>query len=98
MMGEALAERAIGRALAAGKEGSREALPHLTRSVEICNEIGAKFELVRSLLVQGAAYADCGDRTEAATALGKAKTMARECQLEREESIAQDLLAKLTLS
>jgi predicted ATPase/class 3 adenylate cyclase len=95
MMGEALAERAIGRALAAGPEGSQEALPHLVRSVEICEKIGAKFELVRSLLAQGAAYAACDDRTQAATTLNKAKTMARECQLEREQSIAQDLLGKL---
>jgi class 3 adenylate cyclase/tetratricopeptide (TPR) repeat protein len=96
MIGEALAERAIGRALAAGKEGPREALSHLTRSVKICEEIGAKFELVRSLLAEGAAHAACDNRTEAATALTKAKAMAHECQLEREESIAQDLLAKLS--
>ena len=97
MIGEALAERAIGRALAAGKEGPREALSHLTRSVELCEEIGAKFELTRSLLAQGAAHAACDNRTEAATALTKAQTMARECQLDQEESIAQDLLAKLRL-
>jgi class 3 adenylate cyclase/tetratricopeptide (TPR) repeat protein len=97
MIGEALAERAIGRALAAGKEGPREALSHLTRSVQLCEEIGAKFELTRSLLAQGAAHAACDNRTEAATALTKAQTMARECQLDQEESIAQDLLAKLRL-
>jgi chromosome condensin MukBEF MukE localization factor len=97
MIGEALAERAIGRALAAGKEGPREALSHLTRSVELCEEIGAKFELTRSLLAQGAAHATCDNRTEAATALTRAKAMARECQLDREESIAQDLLEKLRL-
>ena len=38
MIGEALAERAIGRALAAGREGPQEALLHLTRSVEICEK------------------------------------------------------------
>jgi hypothetical protein len=98
MIGEALAERAIGRALAVGKEGPREALSHLTRSVKICEEIGAKFELVRSLLAEGAAHAACDSQTEAATALTKAKTTARECQLEREELIAQDLIAKLRLA
>ena len=97
MIGEALAERAIGRALAAGKEGPQEALLHLTRSVEICEEIGAKFELARSLLALGAVHLACENRTEAATALTKARAMAQECQLEQEESIAQDLLAKLRL-
>lgn len=95
LIGEALAERAIGRALAVGEESQQEALLHLTRSVGICEEIGARFELVRSLLAQGAAYLGCDNRTEAATTLTKAQAMARECQLEREESIAQDLLARL---
>jgi hypothetical protein len=53
---------------------------------------------VRSLLAQGTGYATCDDRAEAATALAKAQTMARECQLEPEEAIARDLLAKLKLA
>ena len=97
MIGEALAERAIGRALAAGKEGPQEALPHLIRSMQICEEIGAKFELARSLLALGAVHLACANRAEAATALTKAKTMAQECELKQEESIAQDLLEKLRL-
>jgi class 3 adenylate cyclase/tetratricopeptide (TPR) repeat protein len=97
MIGEALAERAIGRALAAGKEGPQEALLHLTRSVEICDEIGARFELARSLLALGAVHLACANRAEAATVLTKAKAMAQECELEQEDSIAQDLLAKLRL-
>jgi predicted ATPase/class 3 adenylate cyclase len=97
LIGEALAERAIGRALAAGKEGPQEALLHLVRSVQICEEIGAKFELTRSLLALGAVHLACENRTEAATALTKARAMAQECQLEQEESNAQDLLAKLRL-
>jgi len=97
MIGEALAERAIGRALAAGKEGPQEALLHLIRSMQICEEIGARFELARSLLALGAVHLACANRTEAATALTKAKAVAQECELEQEESIAQDLLTKLRL-
>jgi len=97
MIGEALAERAIGRALAAGKEGPQEALLHLIRSTQICEEIGAKFDLARSLLALGTVYLACANRTEAATALTKAKAVAQECELEQEESIAQDLLTKLRL-
>ena len=97
MIGEALAERAIGRALAAGKEGPQEALLHLIRSMQICEEIGAKFELARSLLALGAVHLACANRTDAATALTKAKAVAQECELEQEESIAQDLLTKLGL-
>jgi predicted ATPase len=98
LIGEALAERAIGRALMISKDAPQEALSHLTRSVEICHKIGAKFELVRSLLAQGAAQAVCGNRTDAITAAVKAQSMARECQLEPEEAIARDLLAKLKLA
>jgi class 3 adenylate cyclase/tetratricopeptide (TPR) repeat protein len=97
IIGEALAERAIGRALAAGKQGPREALPHLIRSVEICDRIGARLELVRSLLAEGAAHLACDNRTRAATVLTQGMAIARECQLEEEESIAQNLLAKLSI-
>jgi predicted ATPase len=96
LIGEALAERAIGRALILIKEHPRDALAHLRRSVKICQEIDAKFELVRSLLAQGSAHLTCLELTEAVTALTAAKTMAGECQLEKEELRAQDLLAKIT--
>ena len=95
IIGEALAERAIGRAIAAGSQGQEEALPHIKRSLEICESIGARFELVRGLLAQGEALLACDNRTEAATILTQGAAMARECQLEREESIAQTLLAKM---
>jgi len=98
IIGEALAERAIGRALASGKKDLQEALQHLTRSVEICDEIGARFELARSLLALGAVHLASENRMEAAAILTKASAMLRECELEREESIAQDLLAKLRLA
>ena len=94
-IGEALAERAIGRAMAAGSDRRAEALPHIKRCLEICQRIGARFEVVRALLAQGAALLACGNPSEAATILTKALAMARECQLEREESIALALMARI---
>ena len=52
---------------------------------------------MRGLLALGAALLAWENRTEAATILTKARAMARECQLEREESIAQDLMAKMRM-
>jgi tetratricopeptide (TPR) repeat protein len=98
LIGEALAERAIGRAIAAGGEGQKEALPHIKRSLEICESIGARFEIVRGLLAQGEALVACDNRTEATATLMKAQAMARECELEREESIARDLMARIDTS
>jgi tetratricopeptide (TPR) repeat protein len=95
MIGEALAERAIGRALVLLRDNSQEAPSHLTRSVAICEEIGARYELARSLLALGSAYAVCNDCEAAATALRRARTIAHECQLAQEESKAQELLATL---
>jgi class 3 adenylate cyclase/tetratricopeptide (TPR) repeat protein len=97
LIGEALAERAIGRALAAGKEGPQEALPHLIRSMQISEEIGATFELARSLVALGAVQLACGNRNEAETTLSRARDMSRQCELQQEESIAQDLLGQLRL-
>ena len=94
-IGEALAERAIGRAIAAGTDRQAKALPHIKRCLEICQRIGARFEVVRALLAQGAALLACGNPNEAATILAEALTMARECQLEREESIALALMARV---
>jgi len=94
-IGEALAERAIGRAIAARGEGQEEALPHIKKSLEISENIGARFEIVRTLVAQGAALLACGNPSEAATILTKALAMARECQLEREESIALALMARI---
>ena len=94
LIGEALAERAIGRAMAAS-DRQAEALPHIKRSLEICQNIGARFELVRALLAQGEALLACGNPSEAATILTKALAMARECQLEREQSIALALMTRI---
>ena len=97
IIGEALAERAIGRALAAGSEGQENALPHIKKSLDICEDIGARFEIVRGLLAQGEALLACDNRAGAATTLAQAQAMARQCQLEREESIAQALIAKIEI-
>jgi class 3 adenylate cyclase/tetratricopeptide (TPR) repeat protein len=95
MIGVALAERAIGRAIAAGGEGQQEALPHIEKSLDICENIGARFEIVRGLLAKGEAFLACGNRVEATSALTQAQAMARECELEREESVAQALMARI---
>ena len=97
IIGEALAERAIGRALAAGKEGPARS------SAAYRKEPG---DLSRNRREDSKSCAACWPRakrsspviirTEAATTLTKAMAMARECQLEREESIAQALMAKST--
>lgn len=95
IIGEALAERAIGRAIAAGGQGQAEALQHIKKSLEICENIGARFEVVRGLLAQGEALLASDNPTEAAAILTKAQAMAREFQLEREESIARVLMARI---
>jgi len=94
VIGEALAERALARALTAADE-TNEALSHIQRSLEICTAIGAKFEIVRGLLVEAKVLIGAGKQEEAATILWKAITQSRECQLEKEEAVAQELLARL---
>jgi tetratricopeptide (TPR) repeat protein len=94
VIGEALAERALARALAVSME-TEEALSHIQRSLEICTVIGAKFEIARGLLVQARALIAAGKQEEATTILWKAVALCRECQLEREEATAQELLATL---
>jgi len=93
MIGEALAERAIGRALAAGSD-RQQALAHIERSLEICQSIGARFEVVRAMLAQGEALLACKNPTKAATVLTQAQAMAVECELEQEAAVAQHLLER----
>jgi len=95
IIGEALAQRAIGRAIAARGHRQQEALPHIEKSLEICESVGAQFEFVRGLLAKGEALIASANPVEATTVLTKAQALARECQLEREESIAQTLMAKV---
>ena len=95
IIGEALAECAIGRALVATPPRLSDAHSHLTRASELFESIGAKYDLARAVLAQAEALLACDDRSSATAALEKALTLSRECQLEREESIARGLLMKL---
>jgi class 3 adenylate cyclase/tetratricopeptide (TPR) repeat protein len=95
IIGEALAERAIGRVLVSTPPRQGEAHSHLIRASELFESIGAKYDLARAMLAQAEALLACNDRSNAAMALEKAATIAHECQLEREESIARALLVKL---
>jgi class 3 adenylate cyclase/predicted ATPase len=95
IVGEAVAECVIGRALAATKSRFDEAQAHLARGAEILEAIGARYELARAVLAEGEVLLACNDRGGAAAKLEKAATIAHECQLEREESLARALLVKL---
>jgi class 3 adenylate cyclase/tetratricopeptide (TPR) repeat protein len=92
VIGEALAERALGRALTALNE-TKEALEHIQKSLDICEAIGAKFEVVRALLAQARVFLAEDKKDEAAALLWKAVPLSRESQLEREGQIAETLLA-----
>jgi tetratricopeptide (TPR) repeat protein len=95
VIGEALNECALGRALMAMPSRLNEAREHLKRASELFESIGAKYDLARSFLEEGKALLACDDRAGASATLQKAATLAHECQLEREESTARELMAGL---
>jgi class 3 adenylate cyclase/tetratricopeptide (TPR) repeat protein len=95
VIGEALAECAIGRALAATTSRLGEAQAHLSKGSEILETIGARYDLARAVLAEAKFRLACNDRSGAAAALEKAATISHECQLEQEESVARALLIKL---
>jgi len=95
IIGEALAECAIGRALAAINARLGEAQVHVSKASEILEEIGARYDLARAVLAEAEVRLSCNDRSGAAVALEKAMMLSHECQLEREESIARALLTKV---
>lgn len=95
IIGEALAESAIGRILAATPTRLVEAQTHLSKASEILDAIGARYDLARTLLAEGEVRLACDDRSGALARLERAATVAHECQLEHEESLARVLLAKL---
>ena len=95
IIGEALSECAIGRALAATTSRLGEAQAHLSKGSEILEAIGARYDLVRAVLAEAEIRLSCNDRSGAAVALEKAVMLSHECQLEREESIARALLTKI---
>jgi tetratricopeptide (TPR) repeat protein len=94
VIGEALAERGLGRALAATGPMT-EAQAHLAKASELFEIIGARYDLARSLLAEGEARLGCNDEAGAAALLKKAATVSNECQLLEEESRARALLEKL---
>jgi len=92
---EALAERAIGRALAACPPPQHtEAEAHLARSVSLLEGIGATYDLARSVLALGEARHACGNPAGAAEPLERAAKLAAGCGLEREEAAARSLLVR----
>lgn len=93
IIAEALAERAIGRALAAESPGSDEVDAHLLKSATLLAGIGAKFDLARTALAQGQARIAQGNRSAAKEPLQRAVALCNECGLQREEEIARNLLA-----
>jgi class 3 adenylate cyclase/tetratricopeptide (TPR) repeat protein len=95
IIGEALAECAIGRTLAAIHSRLDEAEQHLARGAGILEEIGARYDLVRAVWAEANVRLACNDCPGAIATLEKAATIANQCQLEREESMARALLAQL---
>jgi tetratricopeptide (TPR) repeat protein len=95
VIGEALNECSVGRALVAIPSRLHEAQGHLKRASELLESIGAKYDLARSLLEEGKALLACDDRAEALVTLQKAVTLSHECQLDREETIARALMSQL---
>ncbi len=94
LIAEALAERAIGRALAACPPPQRdEADAHLARSLSLMEGIGAKYDLARTALALGQARIARGDWASAAEPLTRALTLSKEYRLQREELLVRDLLA-----
>jgi class 3 adenylate cyclase/tetratricopeptide (TPR) repeat protein len=96
IVGEALAECAVGRALAAMPARFGEAQLHSAKGSQILETIGGRYDLARAVLAEGKILCASKDRPNAARKLETAVTMAHDCQLEREESIARELLAQLS--
>lgn len=96
VVAEALAERALGRALAAASPPRwDEAETLLTASLVKLDEIGAKFDQTRTLLALGKIHHARKNPKGATTVLERARDLAKECGLVREEKRANDLLGKL---
>jgi tetratricopeptide (TPR) repeat protein len=92
---EALAERALGRALTAIPDRVSEAAAHLAKSSLLLEKVGAKYDLARAMLAQAKAQLACADQSGASKTLKKAASLSHECNLEAEESSARAMLAEL---
>ncbi|HUU93990.1 MAG TPA: hypothetical protein VM238_22585, partial [Phycisphaerae bacterium] len=96
LIAEALAESAIGNALAAGPEPDYEnAETHLARSLSLLESIGAKFDLARVSLALGQIRIGRKDWDGASEVLQQAASLASHCSLQVEESKARDLLKEI---
>jgi hypothetical protein len=95
MIGEALTESAIGRALAATVARRAEAQGHVAKATELLETMSAKYDLARATLAQAKVHLACGDRAAAAPALKQAVAICHEYQLTREESVARALMSQL---
>ncbi len=97
VIAEGMAERALGRALAAESSGASESMTHFTKSASLLESIGAQFELARTLLAMGEVQLAGGDQPGAAESLGRASAICRTCQIEREGTRVEELLNLLSL-
>ena len=95
VIGEALTECTIGKALAAHPGRGDEACSHVTKGIDLLEEIGAEYDLARAVLTEAEVRAACGDRPGARMAAEKATTLLRSCRLELEESAARRLMDEL---
>jgi len=96
LIAEALAESAIGNALAAGPEPDYEhAETHLARGLSLLESIGARYDFARVSLALGQVRIARKDWDGASRALQQAASAASQCALHTEEAKARDLLKEI---
>lgn len=95
LIGEALVECTIGKALAAHPGRGEEACSHVMNGIHILEKIGAQYDLARAVFTEAEVRAACGDRPGARMAAEKAVILLRNCRLELEESAARILVGEL---
>jgi hypothetical protein len=95
LIGEALVECTIGKALAAHPGRGEEARLHVMNGIHILEKIGAQYDLARAVFTEAEVRAACGDRPGARMAAEKAVILLRNCRLELEESAARILVGEL---
>jgi tetratricopeptide (TPR) repeat protein len=96
IIGEALSECTIGKALAAQSGRGDEACAHVMKGIGILEGIGAQYDLARAILAEAQVRAAIGDRAGARKAAEKAVNLLHSCRLEREESVARALISVLS--
>jgi hypothetical protein len=99
LIAEALAECAIGKALAAGPTPDHEkAEAKLARSLSLLESIGAKFDLARVSLALGRIRIGRRDWEGASAMLGQAAFLASRCALHEVASEAAESLREIKAS